>query len=130
MEIHSWSNDGLDKEYQGGAWSSAEERRMLVQEKVRAGMPFSRLAISLGVSRQTIYRDTHMLDISRWTNISDDELLDRVHAIVKTSHETVGVRNVEGDLCFSGIFVQERRIIWALVMPFIYIYIYIWFPIA
>ena len=82
-------------------------------------MPFSRLAISLGVSRQTIYRDSQKLNISRWTNISDDELLGRVDAIVKTSHEAVGVRNVEGDLCFSGIFVQERRIIWALVFTFI-----------
>jgi len=96
-------------------WGCQEERQDLVAQKIESGVNPSRVARSLGVSRQTIYRDLSQLGILWKSEISQEDLIGNIIDIVHQSHEAVGYRDVEGYLVHRGIRVSERRVRDALV---------------
>jgi AraC-like DNA-binding protein len=97
------------------SWSSAEERRLRVEELHRRGVKITDIAKKLGCSRKTIQRDFIELGLEAFSTVGDEELSTIVFEIVQTMHKSVGVLSIEGALIDRGFRVQRRRIEEALV---------------
>ena len=97
------------------SWSSAEERRLRVEELHRRGVKITDIAKNLGCSRKTIQRDFIELGLEAFSTVGDEELSTVVFEIVQTLHKSVGVLSIEGALIDRGFRVQRRRIEEALV---------------
>ena len=97
------------------SWSSAEERRLRVEELHRRGVKITDIAKNLGCSRKTIQRDFIELGLEAFSTVCDEDLSTIVFEIVQTLHKSVGVLSIEGALIDRGFRVQRRRIEEALV---------------
>ena len=87
-----------------------EERKEKVLLWNSAGISDSRIAQCAMVSTKTIQRDRKEMNIPRWAEIDDEEVLSCVTKCKTDNSQYVGRDTVEGYMAACALPVQQRRI--------------------
>ena len=89
---------------------STADRKEFVKVWSAKGMTDARLAKVAMVSTRTIARDRKELGLPRFSEISDDKVMDLIGDVKESMHTKVGREKIESQCIHRGARVQRRRI--------------------